>query len=473
MKFHRLASLVIFLTCTSLYSSQSLEETLDLPIESLKSSAAKAYIIQASKEEVLQRVIPLSADLKALLAAQHSLNNGYEELVSITSSNTLYIKRDFVEQETAFFLQTGSDEIDHYRPTKHKNNPFILPPKEDGTPQFAYTIQEIRTRKSHYYDMTTGTSYKVIFYGPAEKNIPVGPSKNEIIMHIGNWIPKRIKGITIRKTFIHKNDEGNQDYELGPYHTWPHTFKGDKAAGGYSWRDYRDWWSGPEQKTLKDGEEWFDYEYDDITCIAMDPDSNTFYSGTRSGKLFSYYKYYDDVYEGNADGWLWRAESFPINIKQPVDDIELSQDKEFLWILSQECVYKYIFATKLLERCFKFPVTEKATLVAEATDVANKELITTIRTSPYVNMLLLGGSQGTVYLLDIEDKNCYVLDASEKNHAIEDMWWNDKNQVILLNRSGNIRYCTLELVHPLHFFEDSKQNLSPYGIYDLKPNNEE
>ena len=90
-----------------------------------------------------------------------------------------------------------------------------------------------------------------------------------------------------------------------------------------------------------------------------------------------------------------------------------------------------------------------------------------IRTTPYLSTLLIGGTQGTVYLVDTEDENMYEIDTLKEKFPIEDMWWSDTDQLVLLNRSGNIRYCTVNLVKPSTFFE--KENvLSVYSSFNSK-----
>ena len=463
MKYLYLLSLFVSFTFNPTYASEVLEESVYYPVESLKNSAAKAYMIQVIKKQTVEEVLLHSIDIKELLVAQYLLSQGYVEVKSLTSGHKIYSKKNFVEQKTDFFLQTGSDDVDHYRPTRHKKNPFLRKSKKDGTPQFAYTIQEKGTRKSYCHDLLACISRPMDGYDWEAVNISVGPSKQNRFAYIGKYDSGYLKGLIIHKTWIwDKELVIDNEHEMMQVAQFNHIFRGDegKSRGGgnnHFNEELRRWWRSYERKKPKLGIDWEGCERDDVTCVAMNPEKDIFYGGTRSGKLYWYYEYYDDYDQGPRGPYFWQYKQLSVNLKQPIDDMELSDDATFLWLLSNGSIYTYTFKSESLKLCLKLP--------EELIDEVEK--ISMIRTTPYVSSILIGGTQGTVYLIDTEDKNVYKLDSLDEKFPIEDMWWSEADQLVLLNRSGNIRYCTVCLVKPSTFFE--KENvLSVYSSFESK-----
>ncbi len=457
MKFLHLLSFLACISCYHLYSSETLNKT----IESLKSTAAQVYMLQKVQEQTIEEVISLPIDIRTALAAQYLMHKGYVEVISLTSNSVLYLKKDFVERKTSFFKQTGNEAVDHYRPTKHKNNPFIRKPKKNGKPQFAYTIQEkANDYWSEFHDKTTDKSYIIEAYGVQVPTITVGPSQDKRFALI-KVSPTFLKDQSI--CFYHTvDDDVFLNHKMDPTTSFSHSKKNGRGAAGNGLVDgFLIWWCGPEQRPYTQ-DEWHNPTYDNVTCIAMDADTDTFYSGTSSGKLFSYFQFTDHEEIRRHGGYYMQAKPFPVNLKTPIDDIELSDDKEVLWVLSNNCIYTYTLKTEQLTRCLELPTPPTDELLEEQ----EPETMKVIRTTPYPTIVLVGGSQGTVYLVDTEDNNCYILDTLEEKQPVEDMWWSDTNQVVLLNRSGNIRYCTLSIAKPSTFFvEQEEDKSSPYTIY--------
>ncbi len=439
------------LSCSSLIQKKSLSEEITSKVES------------TDQQLLVDRILSLPKELRYFILDFYFTKEGYKPLGSLTGATCLYVKSDFQVEETYFFLQTDSIDIDHLRPTKHKKNPFILASMLDGTPQFAYIIKERHERYfSKYYDEVRGVSYDLQLYGGLPQNVCVGPSslmvypsddptypgeiKCRALVHVGWTDSHYSEALCMRSAQEKEEDLTTNSATSYFFNGFEHSKKGDQGAarGSSEWNDDCDWWCGPELRTYKDNVEWKDYEYDAVTCVAMSEEFVIFYSGTSSGKLFSYYACGDI---STREGY-WRAEPFPVNLEQRIDDIELSNDGKYLWLLSNDKIYRYELFTQRLEECFVVPSLEQ-----EGSEEV--EIMNVLRTTPYSTILLLGGTQGTVYLIDIHDGACYVLDRLVKEYAIEDMWWSDEDKVVFLNRSGNIRFCTVSLAKPETYFSST------------------
>ena len=220
-------------------------------------------------------------------------------------------------------------------------------------------------------------------------------------------------------------------------------------------------------KCLKNGEYYEKIAFsgklksDEVTALAMSIDSQDLhFSGTASGKIYQFVTRVDcpwmkDKPKKVRNKWhcggpkapKWTGKVLPIDFCHSIDDLIVSRDNTLLWILSNNKLYIYNIWTEKLGEILEIP-TPRSEFVEH---VDEHEKITTLTLSPYRNLVLLGGNQGTVLLADVYTEECFPLETLGSD-PIADMWWSEENRIVLLNKAGFSKEFTLSITTPDTYF---------------------
>ncbi len=371
-----------------------------------------------TKEEVLEFAHTLGADVRMIVVQQYLAEQGYLKVPCISDpESSTYIKSVLSEEETMFFGE--GDEEGHYRPTRYSQNPFL----EEVDQQFGYVYQEEKQLWQPHYlkDQVSDKQLQshTFFQG---RFLIVGPTKQGLYGAIGH--DNRVNICTFKSA----NSTNLKKRYLN-------CIKGDQGAVLCS-----SGWCGKEN--------WEDYEDDQPTALTMDEQTGYFYGGTESGKLHCY-SWYTNV--SNRNRVEWTAATFPVSLDGKVDDIEVSADGSFLWVLSSNSLYSYMIKDNKLQLQLAIPMIPSEDVVDET-----RESICVLRRTPDEHKVLLGGTQGTVLLVDTKTGHCYTLTTFEETEPIADMWWQD-NKVVLFNRAGKLRRGTVALADVDTFFPQKEE----------------
>ncbi len=380
----------------------------------LKELATDSYVRGFTIEDII-RVGRSYPQLQRLLVERYLLWQGYHKEISIVDPKTsLHIGDGLQEDETTFFGE--GEEEGHYRPTRCPKNPFLL----DEVGKFACSYQEQRTYQEKLRNHATDTEHRASFASHGEILL-VGPTKQNYYAYIGADPEVIVCAIS--------QFSGKLFNKQGYFHSYK---AGEGAVSGnmmYSWYDKRS---------------WKDYEDDQPTALTMDEETGYFYGGTQSGKLHCYSWF---VNVGNEGKMEWRGATFPVSLDKKIDDIELSLDGSFLWVLSDNIVYMYQLLGNQLNMRIVVPFIPLDDLVDEAS-----ENMSLLRLTPNEQYILLGGTKGTVLIADVQTGHCFMLTKFEESESVADMWWQE-DTVVLLNRAGKLRKGKVRLADAGTFFE--------------------
>ena len=189
-----------------------------------------------------------------------------------------------------------------------------------------------------------------------------------------------------------------------------------------------------------------------ITAVALSNNKNVFFVATDLGKIF----YVNEVLNDNRiiEDYVmdFTFVEFPIQLESTIVDMRVSSTDECLWILTKKGLYYYHFETRKLTLTNHIPSIpsdeviplENGELIAKE-DVLPEE-VAVFTLSPNEKHALLGGTEGTVLLADLETANCYIIDKVPPLE-IADIWWNTDNHVVILSRSGTVSRFTMGIGH--------------------------
>ncbi len=366
---------------------------------------------------LFEKIAALPAEIKIVLA-QHFLeasgHTNVESLegVGLNAYARTYLRSTLEEEDTAFFGE-GREE-GNYRPTRFSKNPYL----KTSSNEFGYIYQEIRNYYEILRDLSADEAYNLEFLS-AGPNLLVGPTVYNNFAYIGEH-EIIVCGISNTRKKFHMRDR------------LLHTRKNGEGAisgnNGYSFFDRLD---------------WQDSEDDQPTALTMDEETGYFYGGTESGKLHCYYWFTDVI---DRKRIKWRGSTFPISLDKRIDDIELSLDAKFLWVLADNTLYSYFIRGNELKLQLAIPYIPSEDLIKE-----EHEQMVVLRRTPHVARFLLGGTLGTVLIVDTEKQACFPLTKFQEAEPVADMWWQD-NQVVLLNRAGKLRRGEVSLEDAEHIF---------------------
>ncbi len=357
---------------------------------------------------LFKNIAALPAEIKVVLA-QHFLEaSGYTNVeslegVGLNAYVRTYLLSKLDEEETAFFGE-GREE-GNYRPTRFAKNPFL----RSANNEFGYVHQELYQRGKGHFVRDEINGKQIILRTLSQQRVYfVGPTIYGNFAMIADDCTINI--CTFRET-VRRN--------ISPKECFLHTRKNGEGAisgnNGYSFFDRPD---------------WQDFEDDQPTALTMDEETGYFYGGTESGKLHCY-SWFTDVIDRNRI--KWRGLTFPASLDKRIDDIELSLDAKFLWVLADNMLYSYFIRENELKLQLAIPYIPSEDLIKE-----EKEHLVVLRRTPHVARFLLGGTLGTVLMVDTEKQACFPLTKFQEAEPVADMWWQD-NQVVLLNRAGKLR----------------------------------
>ncbi len=371
---------------------------------------------------LFKNIAALPAEIKVVLA-QHFLEaSGYTNVeslegVGLNAYVRTYLLSKLDEEETAFFGE-GREE-GNYRPTRFAKNPFL----RSANNEFGYVHQELYQRGKGHFVCDEVNGKQMLFRPLSHQRIYfVGPTIQGNFAMIGDHFKVNI--CTPRATTTLRVKD--------PKDRFLHTRKNGEGAisgnNGYSFFDKPD---------------WQDFEDDQPTALTMDEETGYFYGGTESGKLHCYY-WFTDVIDRNTV--KWRGSTFPISLDKRIDDIELSLDARFLWVLADNMLYSYFIRENELKLQLAIPYIPSEDLIKE-----EKERMVILRRTPHVARFLLGGTLGTVLIVDTEKQACFSLTKFQEAEPIADVWWQG-TQVVLLNRAGKLRRGEVSLEDAEHIF---------------------
>ena len=218
-----------------------------------------------------------------------------------------------------------------------------------------------------------------------------------------------------------------------PRMSYTHSYKDSEGAiltgGVHGWYGKKD---------------WKDYEDDQPTALTMDEETGYFYGGTQSGKLHCYSWFTNESNEGKTE---WHGATFPVSLDNRIDDIELGSKGNFLWVLSNNRVYRYQLSNNRLEKKVIVPLIPSEDVV----DITPERMLV-LRLIPNEQYILLGGTKGTVFIADVQTGHCFMLTKFEESEPVADMWWQE-DAVVLLNRAGKLRKGKVKLADAGTFFK--------------------
>ncbi len=397
---------LLLITSSSLLSS----EVKVAEPEALFTLSALSRVQNISEKRLYQFLSTLSDNCKRILIKAYLEHHGYkneEALVYTTSS--LFVEKEVAEEPTTFFSE--GEEEGHYRPTRFPQNPFV---ETDGSP-FCFTYQEKHTLFSQLRDHREDKkSYKSGRFVGRENIFVVGPTKQGYYASFGDEdhlaVCKLVRDKVGRlRLFRHKCEEGPIDEAT----RWKRFGRGKS------------------------------YKPDTITALTMDEEKGFFYGATELGKVHCYHSYINEATESIE----WAKSDLPIALGVPIDDLELSDDGTILWLLSNNYIYKYDLRSakpELLD--INIPVLPSEDVEDEA-----KETMCVLRRAPYANHLVLGGTKGTIVLVNVEKERCYILDSFKEHKPVVDIWWNSEGSFVTLNRVGTLRKGTILLAYVENF----------------------
>ncbi len=447
-------SLISLIWIGTLWSSQT---AVVVPI--IKELATTCASETHEVSDLLKTFSKLPEPVQEQLITTDYLSKGYVESKGLINAKPLFIAKTEVVE-----LKSPYDAHGHRRPTRHPLNPFIIGQTEKEPVCFAYTYDAVvKVPKEeayfvpHFFDHSTGKKYLMHpdhanedsvrqFIGPNKHGVIVFFDHNEGQMHIGRLYEE----IYNRKASC-----------------WDPECHKAKMLEGFNRPDL-----------VNDFAPEFD-PADPVTAISLDAgelgepidvsshDARTLVKVLIYGYVQHLYKNY--ILEGRKSGRVLLHEfneramglcnsflftpnlstkELPVHLEGSARDLILGKDRSTAWILDGRALYTYSIPTKKQTTVCTLPnlgcrqESVKASPDYEKNDTSEK--ITRFILAPDEQYALLGGDQGSVLLVDVASNNCHVIEAMS-GHAIVDMWWSEKNRIVLLSRSGVVKAYTLKI----------------------------
>ncbi len=445
---------VLILFCSGsldIFPSQ-LSRVVQLDSSEEKESAASLHLM--STEQKLQSV---SADSREALAKSSVLKEGFVTQKSLIGDKRILVKKTEVKEFLSRFCQA-----DHLRPARTSDNPFVLVPFGDEQVRFVHSYKELNVIGAYKSLPSSGIRYSYVgderrrfeedFIGAGFFEYQEGDKVwgNRYSMNL-NWPSSEkcrvLVGPDTNRVIAFFNQD-QQDLSL----CYLYDDEEDWKPGGIAFNHPLLGYGMVEcfqtiQYGLHDG------NFETITAISLfkglprtfDPDvpiwdsiptkeeldsmeKSVLLSGTRSGKVYVHY------FKPTVKDIEYTE--VPIKLTGQVRDVRISKDAKVAWVLDEVALHTYNLDTKEQRLICKLP---------DNCGADADELMKTFTLSANENYALLGGSKGTVLLVDVQAQDCYVFEQMPP-HEIVDMWWSEKNEIVILSRSGMIKSFKLSVL---------------------------
>lgn len=377
------------------------------------------------------------------------------------------------EFDTHFRKSRFKNEIGNYNfsPTKHPDNPFLVPQKnKDELHHFAYIIKNRGTSIRSNAELTIHASVEHLHNQnqTSKQSFKNNTSdhrakREEKLTYFLNYLPEEATifcaGPTEKNGLICVYQENGIPCL---------TIKEGISQSGFTKSSLHIKLTILQKEKLsfkKNYKVKVDKEKDPIITIASYFTKNIFFSGTKEGKVSIYTPIKNSTKETciyNTVNQYACEELF--DLKSPLYDLVVSRNEKYLWILTNYCIYQYNLATKIKIPLFIIP-TSSSTNKAES--------FTILTLSPDEQHALIGGTKGTVRLANFSKKDWYTIDNLDKE-PIKGMWWkHDEDELVFLNEQGKIKsfYLQLTYVTPTElgwYFVNTTQTVLRIAWYKTK-----
>lgn len=400
------------LPCSASESVTALEECAARTLICCAESREAGKYSLESKEELATRFYHLPESYRLILVRQYLKELGFCPLNSLVSTRfCVWMYADLTKEiKTDCFRELG-DEFRgslcryHRRPTRTARNC----PSRSSMPRFPYVykIENPENSRIHYRPILS------FMVGPSEQSLSAYLIKDQ------------------NRLYICEKTGPENSMKLLSKVIYGHFKKGRNGFIGFV----------GEKEGL-----WDDYEEDCPTALTMDEETSYCYAGTASGKLHCYSFCYTSIKKGKYEKPRWIGYTFPLSLEVKIDDIELSIDRTSLWILADNKLYHYDIRLNEL--------TLKLTIPALSSDEEDEtaESMCVLRRGKGSHWWVLGGTKGTVLLVDTEKGGCFIVPSFTGNEPIADIWWKN-DELILLNYAGKLRRGTISLEYAEEFFK--------------------
>lgn len=459
---YRLVLLTLLLSSQSqLFSSI---KVLTRSFEATKEGAARP----GEHLEALQRkVLSLSVDSDSHESLRRAMliQGGYVVLKSLNSDARVLVSKADVKEFLSKFCKD-----DHVRPSRNQDNPFVLSPCGNEPIRFTHSYKDLGISKKKgcyrelpsYQELFTyigdersrfskdflnatfseyqigdkrwGKSYYMDRLSHENFRVLTGPDTNRVV----SFFDEDQNSVSICYLYCDK-----EDWAPGGI-AFNHPLLGyglvrefqniqyPLAEGGCDVISAISLFKGfPREEYDKDGYAlWEPAMWDRTPCEAelRSMENSVLLTGTRSGKVFVHYvkPTIEDI----------QYTQLPLKLTGRVRDLRINKDAKVAWVLDEQALHSYNLETQEQQLVCKLPEN-----FIGGTD----EFMKTLTLSADENYVLLGGSKGTVLLVDVCHNSCYELELMPP-HEIVDMWWSEKNEIVILNKSGMIKSFKLSVL---------------------------
>ncbi len=408
-------------------------------------------------ESVQRRLLSVSADSREALAQSLLLKEGFVAQKSLIGDRRILVKKTEVKEFLSKYCRD-----DHVRPARSSDNPFVLAPFGEEQVRFSHSYKELNVFRTGYRNLPSYQTYHLLsgddskrfsqdFINPVFLEFQEGDKQwgmSYLMLQVLSSEKYRVLAGPDTNRVVAYFDEDQTELSICFLYLDEEAYSGGSIGFNHPLLVHG---KLPFFQTIQYGLP--DGSFETITAISLfkglprtfDPDvplwdsiptkeeldsmeKSVLLSGTRSGKVYVHY------FKPTVKDIEYTE--VPINLSGQVRDVRISKDAKVAWVLDEVALQTYNLNTKEQRLICKLP--ENYTPDAD-------ELMKTLTLSADENYALLGGSKGTILLVDVQAQDCYVFEQMPP-HEIVDMWWSEKNEIVILSRSGMIKSFQLSVL---------------------------